>query len=108
MAATMEKPKRGRPPHIDRDRFHQYMWNIRRNGTSLLNTMKVAELLELSEESIETAVRDLKAQGRIAPHKRTGGKGVSYLVADPDTWDLEDESTWVTPESKPVRRILWE
>lgn len=104
----MSGKPRGRPPKIDRDRFHQYMWNISKGGLSILNIRKVAELLELSEESIETAVRDLKAQGRIAPHKRTGGKGVSYLVADPDTWDLEDESTWVTPESKPVRRILWE
>ena len=104
-----KKRKQGRPEVVDRERFHQYLWNMSRGGLIKIHAGETARALDVSQDVVGVILKKFRSEGRIALHKRGQSKVATYIVADPETWDLEDEDTWVVEGSKPPpRTIKWE
>lgn len=79
----------GRPPKIDRELLHQYLWEHRGRGDYMSGTQgELAEQLGVTQATLSLIMKELAIAGRLTKvgHKfRINSPDVSRWEADPET-----------------------
>lgn len=79
----------GRPPKVDRELLHQYLWEHRGRGNYMSGTQgELAEQLGITQATLSLIMKELSIAGRLS---KVGHK---FKIHDPDVsrWEATPET----------------